>query len=331
MAAFFADRQLHIVSGKGGTGKTTVAAAMALALATRGRKVLLMEVEGRQGIAQLLDLAPLPYEERRVATGPGGGEVYALAADTEAALLEYLDLFYNLKRAGGILRKIGAIEFATTIAPGLNDVLLTGKIREVVERKSKTARFYDAIVVDAPPTGRIGRFLNVTAEFAGLAKVGPLKSQSESVMRVLRSPRTAIHLVTLLEEMPVQETIDGFKELAAIGLPLGAVIVNMTRAPLLTVEELAAASGEVLDASYIEKALDTVGLAHDADTVAGLIMEASEHAQRVSLEAKERDALLATGRPTIELQKLEQSVDLGGLYELAEQLMQARPLTSATP
>lgn len=327
MAAFFADRQLHIVSGKGGTGKTTVATAMALALATRGRRVLLMEVEGRQGIAQLLDIAPLPYEERRVATGPGGGEVYALAVDTEAALLEYLDLFYNLKRAGGMLRKIGAIEFATTIAPGLSDVLLTGKIREVVERKSKTARTYDAIVVDAPPTGRIGRFLNVTAEFAGLAKVGPLKSQSESVMRVLRSPRTAIHLVTLLEEMPVQETIDGFKELDEIGLPLGAAIVNMTRPPLLTEDELAAASTSGLDRAYIEKTLDAAGLPADPEFVDGLLREASEHADRVALETKERAALTSMGRPVIELTKLGDAVDLGGLYELAEQLMQAKSLT----
>lgn len=324
MAAFFEDRQLHIVSGKGGTGKTTVAAAMALALATRGRRVLLMEVEGRQGIAQLLDIPPLPYEERRVATGPGGGEVYALAVDPESALLEYLDLFYNLKRAGGMLRKIGAIEFATTIAPGLSDVLLTGKIREVVERKSKTARSYDAIVVDAPPTGRIGRFLNVTAEFAGLAKVGPLKSQSESVMRVLRSPRTAVHLVTLLEEMPVQETVDGFAELQSIGLPLGAVIVNMTRAPLLTDDELAAASGDGLDRSYLEKTLDAAGLPSDDASIEGLVLEAREHAERVALERKERDTLLAIGRPTIELTKLDEAVDLGGLFELAEQLMRAR-------
>ena len=91
--------RLHVVTGKGGTGKTTVAAALALALAADGRHVLLVETEGRQGIAQLFDTPPLPYEERRVAVARGGGEVKALAIDVEEALLEYLDMFYNL-RAG---------------------------------------------------------------------------------------------------------------------------------------------------------------------------------------------------------------------------------------
>src|SRR5213080_527475 len=86
--------RLHVVTGKGGTGKTTVAAALALALASGGKKVLLMEVEGRQGIAQLFDSPPLPYTERKVAVAPGGGDVYALAVDPEEALLDYLHMFY---------------------------------------------------------------------------------------------------------------------------------------------------------------------------------------------------------------------------------------------
>ena len=114
----FAGVRLHVVTGKGGTGKTTVAGALALALAAGGRRVLVIEVEGRQGLAQLFDTPPLPYEERRVAAAPDGGEVYALAVDAEGALLEYLDLFYNLGRAGRALDRIGAVDFATTVAPG---------------------------------------------------------------------------------------------------------------------------------------------------------------------------------------------------------------------
>src|SRR5882672_2843427 len=111
-AAWPSECRLHIVTGKGGTGKTTVAAALALALATDGRRVLLTEVEGRQGIAQLFDTPPLPYEERKVAIAPGNGDVFALAVDAEEALLEYLKMFYNLKRAGRALKKFGAVDFA---------------------------------------------------------------------------------------------------------------------------------------------------------------------------------------------------------------------------
>src|SRR5580704_1831335 len=134
--------RLHVVTGKGGTGKTTVAAALALALATAGRKVLLIEVEGRQGIARLFDCPPLPYAERKVAIGLGadsgagqGGDVYALAVDPEGALLDYLAMFYGMRRAGSALTKLGVVDFATTIAPGLSDVLVTGKATEATRRR----------------------------------------------------------------------------------------------------------------------------------------------------------------------------------------------------
>ena len=207
--------QLHVVTGKGGTGKTTVAAALAMALAGEGKKVLLCEVEGRQGIAQLFDVAPLPYEERKIAVGLGGGSVYALAIDPESALLEYLAMYYRLGRAGKALDRFGIIDFATTIAPGVRDVLLTGKVYEAARRREGRDFTYDAVVMDAPPTGRITRFLNVNSEVAGLAKVGPIRRQADSIMEMMRSSDTRVHLVTVLEEMPVQETIDGIAELKA--------------------------------------------------------------------------------------------------------------------
>ena len=219
--------RLHFVTGKGGTGKSTIAASLALALAAGGRKVLFVEVEGRQGIAQLFDVPPLPYEEVKIATADGGGQVNALAIDTEAAFLEYLDMFYNLGLAGRAMRRIGAVEFATTIAPGLRDVLLTGKIREIVTRAEKGKQpVYDAVVVDSPPTGRIARFLDVTKAVSDLAKGGPVHSQAESVVKVLHSDLTAIHLVTLLEALPIQETLEAIDELKELGLPIGSVIVN---------------------------------------------------------------------------------------------------------
>jgi anion-transporting ArsA/GET3 family ATPase len=314
--------RLHVVTGKGGTGKTTVAAALALALASGGRKVLLIEVEGRQGIAQLFDVPPLPYGERKVAVAPDGGDVYALAVDPEEAMLEYLEMFYNLKRAGRALSKLGLVDFATTIAPGLRDVLLTGKASEAVRRRDRQGRFrYDAVVMDAPPTGRIGRFLNVNTEVAGLAKVGPIRNHADTVMKVIRNPETAVHFVTVLEEMPVQETLDGVEELREIGLPVGGVMINMVRPPALTPGELAAARGGKLDVEEILLGVKAAGVEENADAVAeALAAEAVEHAQRTALEGRERDRLFATRQPRYELPYLNDGMDLAGLHDLAAAL-----------
>jgi anion-transporting ArsA/GET3 family ATPase len=313
--------KLHVVTGKGGTGKTTVAAALALALARGGRQVLLAEVEARQGIAQLFDCPPLPYEERKVAVGPDGGDVYALAIDPEEALLEYLEMFYNLRRAGRALKRLGAIDFATTIAPGMRDVLLTGKVMEAATRERRGGgRIYDAVVLDAPPTGRIARFLNVNTEVAGLARMGPVRGQADSVMALIRSPQTAVHLVTVLEEMPVQETLDGIAELRGIGLPVGAVIVNMTRTPLLEPADLRRAAEGRLDRAELATALKQADAPSDREVVDALMAEAADHAARVELEARERATIAGLGRPTYELPLVPDAVDLGCLYELAEAL-----------
>ncbi|MEW1755689.1 ArsA-related P-loop ATPase [Streptomyces cyaneofuscatus] len=311
--------RFQVVSGKGGTGKTTVAAALALALATEGRRTLLVEVEGRQGIAQLFGADALPYEERKIAVAPGGGEVHALAIDAEQALLDYLQMFYKLGGAGRALKKLGAIDFATTIAPGVRDVLLTGKACEAVRRKDKQGRFvYDHVIMDAPPTGRITRFLNVNDEVAGLARIGPIHNQAQAVMRVLKSPQTAVHLVTLLEEMPVQETADGIAELRAADLPVGRVIVNMVRPHLVDEETLR--TGATGRRKEIAKALTRAGVTGSASLVRPLIEQASEHAQRVGLEREQRAVLAGLGLPTAELPLVGDGVDLAALHDLATEL-----------
>jgi anion-transporting ArsA/GET3 family ATPase len=316
--------RLHIVSGKGGTGKTTVAASLALALASRGKHVLLCEVENRQGIAQLFDVPPLPYAETRIAQGPDdGGDIYALAIDAESAMLEYLALFYRLGgRAGKALDRFGVIDFATTIAPGLRDVILTGKVYEAVHRNSrhKQARVYDAVVLDAPPTGRISQFLNVNGEFGELAKVGPVKGQADKVMQLMRSRRTAVHLVTVLEDMPVQETIDAITELSDAGLNVGSVIVNLVRPKTLSDADRRQALKGSLPRSEVQSDLAKAGLDVDPALVDGLLAEARDHAERRALEDEQRARIAALDNVVCELTRLPDGIDLGGLYELASDL-----------
>ena len=173
-------------------------------------------------------------------------------------------------------------------------MLLTGKVKEAVSPAQATAgSVYDAVVMDAPPTGRITRFLNVTDEVQGLAKVGPIHHQAQSVMRLLRSHETAVHLVTLLEEMPVQETVDGVAELEAAGLPVGGIVVNLVREPLLRRPALARRSS---GSARPGRARRSSPRAPASSCPAGRPRrrwprEAAEHAQRVALEDVERDEL----------------------------------------
>jgi anion-transporting ArsA/GET3 family ATPase len=172
---------------------------------------------------------------------------------------------------------------------------------------------YDAVVVDAPPTGRIGRFLNVTAETARLAKVGPIKSQSEGVSAILRSPMTAVHVVTLLEEMPAQETTDAIAELRGLGIPVGSVIVNATRPPML--------AGARVNQAEIRRGLTRAGLPTDRETLAGLVAEAKAYQTRLGVEAALRGDLGALGRPVVELPALVDGVTREGLDRLADALL----------
>jgi anion-transporting ArsA/GET3 family ATPase len=318
-----AEARLHFVTGKGGTGKSTVAAALALTLAAGGRKVLLVEVEERQGIAQLFDVPPLPYEEVKIATAEGGGQVNALAIDIEAAFMEYLDMFYNLGLAGRAMKRIGAVEFATTIAPGLRDVLLTGKIKESVIRTDRNNRpVYDAVVVDSPPTGRISRFLDVTKAVSDLAKGGPVHSQADGVVKLLHSPQTAVHLVTLLESLPIQETVEAIEELKELDLPIGSVIVNRNIPNFLQPDDLAKAAEGVIDADRVCRDLESVGITLSDDDFAGLLTETIQHATRIKARSESAEQLDQIQVPRLELPAINDGIDLGSLYELAEALAQ---------
>jgi anion-transporting ArsA/GET3 family ATPase len=313
---------LHIVSGKGGTGKTTIAGALACALATDGRRILLCEVEGRHGITELFDVAPLTgNQERRIARTPAGGAVFGLAVNAEDALLEYLDTFYHLGLAGRALDRVGAVDFATSIAPGLRDVLLTGKVYEAVRRRTMgRPNSYDAVVLDAPPTGRIAQFLNVHEAVAGLAKMGPIRSQADSIMRVLRSATTVVHLVTLLEDMPVTETEEAIENLRPTQIKVATVIANMvTGSPLGSDRLQRAAQGKI--------ELNVPGLA--ACDNAALAAEFAVEAARTLQQRARRTTLEGLGVPVADIPFDAAGVDLGALSSIAARLHDQLQLEAA--
>lgn len=304
---------LHIVSGKGGTGKTTIAAALACALATEGRRVLICELEGREGISGVFDTEPLGGAgERRLLKAPAGGTVHGLSMDPESALMEYLDTYYRLGIAGRALDRFGIVDFATSIAPGLQDVLLIGKVYEVARRLIKNRPgAYDAVVLDAPPTGRIARFLNVGEAVADLAKVGPIRDQAESITTVLRSEHTAVHLVTLLEEMPITEAVEAISDLRKIDIDIAAVIANKITRSGLDHDQLTLASEGRL-------ALDIGGLSEVQNKA--LAHDFAGDALRMLDQRRRRDRLGQLGLPLADIALDPDGIDAAALIGIADQL-----------
>jgi anion-transporting ArsA/GET3 family ATPase len=222
MAPTLASSRVAIVSGKGGVGKTTVAAALATAAARAGKRVLVIEVEQRDGLAPLFGAQHIGYEERRLAPG-----VHGLSVVPDEALVEYLYLFYGIGRFVRPLAKSKAIEFATHTAPGLRDILLIGKVKEAERRRTGGGYTYDLLVLDAPPTGRLPRFLSAPRSVAELVKSGPIRQQAQGVLDMVFDPkRSQVVLVTTPEEMPVRETIEAAQTLTQMGVALGPVVLN---------------------------------------------------------------------------------------------------------
>jgi Mrp family chromosome partitioning ATPase len=223
VADFCSASRVVIVAGKGGVGKTTVTAALAITAARAGRSVLIVEVEGKSGLPAMFDAPALGYDE--IDLGPG---IRARFLTPDAALVDYL-VTHGLKRISKRLASSGALEVVATAVPGMKDILVLGKVKSIEE-----ARAADLVIVDAPAAGHAVTFLLSARGLLDAVRVGPIRKQAQDVVDLLSDPaRCQVMLVTLAEETPVSEVIDtAFAIEDRAGVALGPVVINGCFAPL---------------------------------------------------------------------------------------------------
>lgn len=216
-AEFLRTSRVVIVAGKGGVGKTTVTATLARLAGSLGLRTLVVELEGRTGLPQLFGADELGYDPVDLAEHVAGR---TLTADD--ALAEYLD-DHGLRRVTKRLLSSGAMDVVSTAAPGIRDILVLGKIKQL-----ERAGVADLILVDGPAAGHAITFLLSARGLLDAVRVGPVQTQAADVLELLTDPdRCSVVLVTLPEETPVNELVEtAFTLEDRVGVSLGPVVVN---------------------------------------------------------------------------------------------------------
>jgi Mrp family chromosome partitioning ATPase len=217
VAQFCTTSHVVIVAGKGGVGKTTVTATLALVASRAGLRVLIVEVEGKSGLPAMFGAPALEYDEITLTDG-----VAARFLTPDAALVDYL-VHHGMKRISKRLAQSGALDVVATAVPGMKDILVLGKVKSLSEQRD-----YDLILVDAPAAGHAITFLLSARGLLDAVRVGPVRKQAQDVVELLSDPaRCEVLLVTLPEETPVNEVIDtAFAVEDRAGVALGPVVVN---------------------------------------------------------------------------------------------------------
>ena len=193
------DRKLVFVTGKGGTGKTTVASALALLAAGQGKRVLICEVDAKGELAGYYEAPPTGFKEKEVQPG-----LFAMTMDTESSMREYLKLQLHIPVVGRIGPVAKAFDFLATAAPGVREILTVGKLCWEVRDNG-----WDMVVVDSPATGHIVGQLAAPQAVNGLVSVGLIRNQTDWMLEMLSDPAiTGLLAVCTPEEMPVTETIE---------------------------------------------------------------------------------------------------------------------------
>ena len=281
VAASLLDRRLVFVTGKGGVGKTSVAAALAHMAASRGQRTLVCEMDAKGSLAAAFDAAPLTFVPRELEPN-----LFAMAMNTEDSLREYLRLFVKLPFVGKIGPLARTFDFVADAAPGVKEILSVGKLCHEVRQ-----RHYDLVVVDAEATGHIVAQIGAPAVIRDLVQVGLIRDQTDWMLDILRDPATTgVAIVATPEEMPVTETLELIARLdPETGVAASAVIVNrvlpqMVTGPQVDVLErlddpaaLAALTAKIgrgaptiIRAAQIADARSRVGAGHLDDLAAGI-------------------------------------------------------------
>lgn len=225
------DRRLLIVTGKGGVGKSTIAAALALLAARYGKRVLLVEVDAKGNLSDAFEHRPVGYTHVEVHPG-----VLAMTMDTEQSLREYLRLNMRVPVLGRLGPLARAFDFVATAAPGVKEILTIGKVLWEVRESIAGRADFDLVVVDAAAAGHVVAQLGAADSIRELVDVGPVRAQTDWLVELLSDPVvTAVHVVCTPEEMPVAETIELVGRLRTeTTVPIGPVIVNRVLPELFT-------------------------------------------------------------------------------------------------
>jgi anion-transporting ArsA/GET3 family ATPase len=225
------DRRLLFFTGKGGVGKSTVAAAFALLAAERGKRVLVIEVDAKGNLTDLFEHSPVGFAPTEVYPG-----VFAMTMNTQDSLQEYLKLNLKVPVLGRIGPVARALDFVANAAPGVKEILTVGKVVWEVREALEGRADWDLVIVDAAATGHIVAQLGAPDAIRELVAVGPVRQQTEWMSELLADPAiTALNVVATPEEMPVNETIELVETAREeLSVPMGAVIVNRVLPELFT-------------------------------------------------------------------------------------------------
>lgn len=226
LARSLLSRRLVIVTGKGGTGKTTVAASLALAGAREGRRVLVVEVGRDEHVPRLFEknAQPVGYAGRRVAPG-----ITVMQIDPFAALAEYLGIQIRVQSAVDLVLGNAAFRQLMSATPGWRELITLGKVWHLEQMRDAGGRYrFDSIIVDAPATGHSVTFLDAPRVVVSAVRAGPLRRQTREVEQMLADPaRCAILPVALAEELPARETAELVERVTTgVGVCIEAVVVN---------------------------------------------------------------------------------------------------------